>query len=623
MASANSTLTQSQYEREYKLHIAIDFGTDGLGLAYATGNDVFVHSKWNSEKYGDDVKPKTIILLDKDGNEDAFGSDAKELYMKLKSKKDHMLFERFKMSLYEDQIKKSHHHKANEDEKVNHKIDIKTQLTADNGRKYPSESVFIQVFKHIQKETKSFLRKKKIKVKKRETQWIITVPAIWNDRAKNRMKQWITKAGLVNANDKTQCKIVYEPDCASLAIHHGIKSIEQNNTNDPTQIKFSKGENYILVDAGAGTVDIACHQIMGEFGVREILPPSGGPWGSAYIDDQYKQTLDRIFGDDLMREFKGAHPNIYMYTMDYFQRAKADFDGRNTHHNCRLPHDFIAWMEDKFEDDEDVQEVEDIIRNCELHQSNWIELTDEILQLDTSIWMCMFDAVIDPMVAHVKQLLCEKSMVENCKYLCLVGGLSCSPYFQNKMRNVFGEQSKYKLRLIIPQRPILSVVHGAAYFGITKNYIKARRVAKTYGIGCNYSIEEALERGVSRTYIDEHKDRPHPSFEYEVLLFHPIINKGTEVWTNQVFEGNTLYRPNRDRSCTITILANTEVDPTLYSTKDIVAECKMYFEPTDPADAPLNVEWHFYDTTIKIIYYLKSRPQDKREMQIAYDSTDN
>ena len=106
---------------------------------------------------------------------------------------------------------------------------------------------------------------------------IITVPAIWNDDAKNKMKEWIIKAGLVNKNIKNQCKIVYEPDCASLAIKYD------------GNIRFEKGDKYILIDAGGGTVDIAFHQVLGQFGIKEIHHPSGGPWGGCYIDDQYIQ----------------------------------------------------------------------------------------------------------------------------------------------------------------------------------------------------------------------------------------------------------------------------------------------------------------------------------------------
>eukprot|EP01083_Nonionella_stella_P078673 215404_1 len=623
--AASAIFAQPQNEKKYQLHIAIDFGTDGLGLAYAIGDKVYIHNKWNSERYVDVVKPKTIILLDKCGNADAFGSDAKEIYMKLKSKKDHMLFERFKMSLYDNGITDY------TDEKTpNNNVDIKSALTADNGRTYPSGLVFLRAFKYIQKESRTFLRKKKIKVKKEEIQWILTVPAIWSNKAKYMMTQWITKAGLVDENDKTQCKIVYEPDCASLAIQYELKNVQRppngvatyENDDKKTEDNHEttllcKGEKYILIDAGGGTVDIACHEVVGAFGVREILPPSGGPWGSCKIDDQYKQALNQIFGKELMSEFKTKYPNIYMRAIHNFQGAKATFDEGNKHHNCRLPTDFISWLDEKIEDNEEIEDVEDILASCAMAKSKLVELNDDVLTFHRSIWISMFDQVMDPIQEHVEGLLCKPSMKMNCKYLCLVGGLSCSPYFQHKMKSVFGEQSEYKMRLIIPKRPILSVVYGAACFGIVKNYIKARRVAHTYGIARQYSVSKALERGVSQAYIDKHKKLRSGTEQYRVTLFHPIIRKGTEVCVNQVFQN--VFHGSGSGSCVIRILASAKVDPTLYSAQDIIVKSTIKVQPTDPPKAPVTVQWHLYDTTIKIIYYVNSRPNDKTEMEIAYE----
>eukprot|EP01084_Bolivina_argentea_P267137 453374_1 len=210
---------EASNKREFGVYIAIDFGTDGLGIAYAIGDEVYVHSKWNSEKYRDVIKPKTTILLDDQGETVQFGMDAKDVYMKLASSKKNtwMLFERFKMSLYNDQLKAMKNEQKNNDETKEfdntNLISISTQLTAANNKTHSSEKVFILVFKHIEKEAKKFLRKQKIKWKPKQIGWIITVPAIWSDESKDKMKQWAIKAGLVDKNIKNQCKIVYEPDC--------------------------------------------------------------------------------------------------------------------------------------------------------------------------------------------------------------------------------------------------------------------------------------------------------------------------------------------------------------------------------------------------------------------------
>lgn len=66
-----------QLQNTCKVSIAIDFGTDGLGVAYAYNNEIYVHDKWKSKKYGSTVKPKTIILFDDEKKKVAVGMDAK------------------------------------------------------------------------------------------------------------------------------------------------------------------------------------------------------------------------------------------------------------------------------------------------------------------------------------------------------------------------------------------------------------------------------------------------------------------------------------------------------------------------------------------------------------------
>ena len=74
---ATKTQSKPPTSNPFKLHAAIDFGTDGIGLAYAIDGDVFVHQAFNSRKYGSSVKPKTMVLLDNEGDVNSFGIDAK------------------------------------------------------------------------------------------------------------------------------------------------------------------------------------------------------------------------------------------------------------------------------------------------------------------------------------------------------------------------------------------------------------------------------------------------------------------------------------------------------------------------------------------------------------------
>eukprot|EP01084_Bolivina_argentea_P269745 458511_1 len=132
-------------DHSFKIHIAIDFGTDGTSLAYALPDKlkektVYVHKDWVSVKFNSQVKPKTIILLDENGETIGFGKDAKNTYItSMNMSKRWMLFERFKMSLYENNDIKEDYKTNNDDEKTDKKTNakscIKQELTAANGNK--------------------------------------------------------------------------------------------------------------------------------------------------------------------------------------------------------------------------------------------------------------------------------------------------------------------------------------------------------------------------------------------------------------------------------------------------------------------------------------------------------
>ena len=43
-----------------------------------------------------------------------------------------------------------------------------------------------------------------------------------------------------------------------------------------------------------------------KYGVKELYHPTGGPWGSCYIDDRYIKLFEDIFSKDWIKEFKSA-----------------------------------------------------------------------------------------------------------------------------------------------------------------------------------------------------------------------------------------------------------------------------------------------------------------------------
>eukprot|EP01084_Bolivina_argentea_P070771 128691_1 len=72
-----------QQSVNFKIHIAIDFGTDGCAIAYYYNNKVIIYNKWMTKSRQPTTKVKTQILLNDKDEVVAFGDNAKIIYSSL------------------------------------------------------------------------------------------------------------------------------------------------------------------------------------------------------------------------------------------------------------------------------------------------------------------------------------------------------------------------------------------------------------------------------------------------------------------------------------------------------------------------------------------------------------
>jgi hypothetical protein len=77
---------------------------------------------------------------------------------------------------------------------------------------------------------------------KTKVEFVLTVPAVWSDSAKNATLQAAERAGMGNRHN---LKLISEPEAAAV---YTLKAIQ------PNHLKI--GDNFIVCDAGGGTVDL-------------------------------------------------------------------------------------------------------------------------------------------------------------------------------------------------------------------------------------------------------------------------------------------------------------------------------------------------------------------------------
>ncbi|KAH0543127.1 hypothetical protein FGG08_002553 [Glutinoglossum americanum] len=115
---------------------------------------------------------------------------------------------------------------------------------------------------------------------------ILTVPAIWSDRAKAQTLYCATEAGLVGAGGRGP-RLISEPEAAALYTFTTVPSS-----------KLRPGEVFLVCDAGGGTVDLTTYEIIknNPLEVKEAAVGSGGVCGSVMLNQRFADLVKGKLG---------------------------------------------------------------------------------------------------------------------------------------------------------------------------------------------------------------------------------------------------------------------------------------------------------------------------------------
>ncbi|KAH1168209.1 heat shock 70 kDa protein 12A [Mauremys mutica] len=489
-------------EQSFLVVVAIDFGTTSSGYAYSFTKEpecIHVMRRWEGGDPGvSNQKTPTTILLTPERKFHSFGYAARDFYHDLdpNESKHWLYFEKFKMKLH-----------------TTGNLTMETDLTAANGKKVKALEIFAYALQFFKEQAlKELSDQAGSEFENFEVRWVITVPAIWKQPAKQFMRQAAYKAGMATPENPEQLIIALEPEAASiycrkLRLHQMIDlsskaPVNGYNASDTigagfTQAKehirrnrqsrtflvenvigeiwseLEEGDRYIVVDSGGGTVDLTVHQIrLPEGHLKELYKATGGPYGSVGVDYEFEKLLCKIFGEDFIEQFKIKRPAAWVDLMIAFEsRKRAAAPDRTNPLNITLPFSFIDYYK-KFRG----HSVEHALRKSNVDFVKWS--SQGMLRMSPDAMNALFKPTIDQIIQHLSDLF-EKPEVTNVKFLFLVGGFAEAPLLQQAVQNAFGS----KCRIIIPQDVGLTILKGAVLFGLDPAVIKVRRSPLTYGVG--------------------------------------------------------------------------------------------------------------------------------------------
>ncbi|MCO5581955.1 hypothetical protein L7F22_035844 [Adiantum nelumboides] len=296
---------------------------------------------------------------------------------------------------------------------------------------------------------------------KEEVQWCLTVPAMWNEQAKQVMRTCAEKAGMVKGANCPRgvvasphaLQIILEPEAASMYC--------QNKA--PARLKLDVRDRILVADVGGGTIDLVVHEIEkthpkhGITSVREVVASYGDTGGGTFVDSRFFELLCQKIG--CFTQFcRDINPSLAVLIYKWWQEIKTDFDGPGYTAEFSLTHSALGEAWKKHDKENGVVKAEDFYK--------------EIVLDDTQIL-----SIFDPEVEKVLQLI-EKE-IKSVRVLMVVGGFAGSPYLRKRVYSRFKGRVE---EIIIPDMPGRAICRGAVQLQVTKGYIKSRISKKTYGI---------------------------------------------------------------------------------------------------------------------------------------------
>uniref|UniRef100_H2LMS6 Heat shock protein 12B n=1 Tax=Oryzias latipes TaxID=8090 RepID=H2LMS6_ORYLA len=460
----------------FSVVVAIDFGTTSSGYAFSFTQDseaIHMMKRWEGGDPGvANQKSPTCLLLTPDLRFHSFGFAARDFYHDLdpEEARHWLYFDKFKMKI----------HSTSD-------LSMETELEAVNGRRVRAIEVFAHALRFFRQHALKEVKDQSSSVLEgEEIRWVITVPAVWRQPAKQFMREAAYLAGLISPECPEQLLIALEPEAASiycrkLRLHQVIDLSLQPITNGldadgsrpfdssfrqaREQLRRSRhsrtflvesgtgelwselqtGDKYVVADCGGGTVDLTVHQIEQPQGtLKELYKASGGPYGAVGVDLAFENMLCQIFGEDFIQSFKAKRPAAWVdLTIAFEARKRTASPGRANALNISLPFSFIDFYKRQRG-----QSVEAALRRSK----------------------SLFSST---------ELLMAKPEVSGVRFLFLVGGFAESPMLQRAVQRALGRSC----RIIIPHDVGLTILKGAVLFGLDPTVVRVRRSPLTYGVG--------------------------------------------------------------------------------------------------------------------------------------------
>ncbi|KAH8896375.1 hypothetical protein GQ53DRAFT_792192 [Thozetella sp. PMI_491] len=300
-------------------------------------------------------------------------------------------------------------------------------------------------------------------------EYILTVPAVWSDKAKSDTLFCASQAGF---GDASNIRLITEPEAAAVWTFHQLPDV-----------MVKKDDIFITVDAGGGTVDLTTYQVAATspvLSVDEVTEGGGGLCGSAYLNRRFEELIKT----KISKQLETLSKKEYGDALDEIQRAfnddiKPDFGTTDEVGKTYFPGTELTCSP-----------VPPIVAdNAEAG------IQDGRCTITTEEMKTVFDAVIRNILGLITdqvEKVEESHGDKEISAILLVGGFGSSGYLRQQIEEHFDGSAMPKINVIQPVHAWSAVTRGAMLRGIQGNIVEKRIIRAAYGIAARVVWDPAV-----------------------------------------------------------------------------------------------------------------------------------
>ncbi|KAG5977071.1 hypothetical protein E4U56_000475 [Claviceps arundinis] len=456
-------------ERDEKLIIALDFGTTYSGVAYCFANQTNAVPKaildWPDQGLSAPKIPTIIEYTEKEGFR--WGASVDRLKGGIVG---------VKLLLDPTQERPLYLPTKNVDQELKSLPKKPFEVAAD----------FIQaIYEHALQDIAKTIPKAYMDMCDKE--FVLSVPAVWSDAAKNATLKAAELAGIKPVT------IVKEPEAAAL---YAIKSLD---------FAIEKNDAFVVCDAGGGTVDLISYEVVAlapRLKLKELVPGTGGMAGSLGLNQRFATAVEELVGDGQWLKLKTSK----------------------------------AWSFAERQFDEEVKKK----FNGELKEVYYVnfplgDLKDnESHGLTSNTWVVsgkVLRRIFEPLIADILKMI-ELQVQEvrlkrprnGVSGIFLVGGFGSSSYLMQRVKDHFP-----KIQVLQPSDAWAAIVKGAVLSKLPSQVAVVSTCAtRHYGTRCESPYQEPRDAG-QKAFLDRECNR-------RVTIMKWFIGTGETILRDQRFE---------------------------------------------------------------------------------------